>query len=169
MRPDLSLLEKETAVARSWVRHFARILGPDRDVPAPDVATGEQEMAWMSDEYNDLLGGIYPAAFTGKPVALGGIAGRTPATGRGALIALEAVRHKLDLPPGGLDIAVQGFGNAGSWFARAAVDAGHRIVAVSDSSGMISHEEGLAIDALSKAKADGGSVTDLDQKGVQSR
>ncbi|MBV7255510.1 Glu/Leu/Phe/Val dehydrogenase [Pacificimonas sp. WHA3] len=165
---DLSLMEKER-LARGWVRHFARILGPDRDVPAPDVATGEREMAWMVDEYAAMAGSIQPGAFTGKPVSLGGIAGRTPATGRGAMIALEAVRHKLDLPPGDLRIAIQGFGNAGSWFARAASDAGHRIVAVSDSSGMISHDDGLAIDALLKAKAADGSVTDLDQKGAKSR
>ncbi|MGB7405568.1 MAG: Glu/Leu/Phe/Val dehydrogenase, partial [Pacificimonas sp.] len=158
---DLSLMEKER-LARGWVRAFARILSPDRDVPAPDVATGEQEMAWMVDEYNALNGAIMPGAFTGKPVALGGIAGRTPATGRGALIALEAIREKLDVPEDGLTIAIQGFGNAGSWFAKAAVDAGHKIVAVSDSSGMVSEDDGLDIDALIDAKNDGGSVTDLD-------
>ena len=157
---DLSLMEKER-LAREYVRRFARILGPDRDVPAPDVATGAREMAWMVDEYNDLIGAISPAAFTGKPPTLGGIEGRTPATGHGALIALQAVRGRLDVPKDGLAIALQGFGNAGSWFARKAVEASHRIVAVSDSGGMISDDDGLDVDALVETKADGGSVTDV--------
>ncbi|WP_379546201.1 Glu/Leu/Phe/Val dehydrogenase [Qipengyuania sp. DSG2-2] len=157
---DLSLMEKER-VARGYVRAAARILSPDRDVPAPDVATGTQEMAWMVDEYGQIAGGIAPHAFTGKPVALGGIEGRTPATGRGGLIALEAVREQLGLEgKDSLTIALQGFGNAGSWFARAASEAGHTIVAVSDSSGMVSNDDGLDVEALVKAKKDGGSVTD---------
>ncbi len=157
---DLSLMEKER-VARGYVRAAARILSPDRDVPAPDVATGTQEMAWMVDEYGQIAGGVEPHAFTGKPVALGGIEGRTPATGRGGLIALEAVREQLGLADkDSLTIALQGFGNAGSWFARAASEAGHTIVAVSDSSGMVSNADGLDVEALVKAKSDGGSVTD---------
>ena len=157
---DLSLMEKER-VARGYVRSAARILSPDRDVPAPDVATGTREMAWMVDEYGALTGGIEPHAFTGKPVALGGIEGRTPATGRGGLIALEAMRESLGLDGSdGLSIALQGFGNAGTWFARAAVDAGHRVVAISDSSGMVSDAQGLDIDAVIETKEKGGSVTD---------
>ncbi|MEO0500949.1 MAG: Glu/Leu/Phe/Val dehydrogenase [Pseudomonadota bacterium] len=163
---DLTAMEKER-VARGWVRAFARLIGPDRDIPAPDVATGTCEMAWMTDEYGALAGSIQPAAFTGKPVALGGIEGRTPATGRGALIALEAVRGQLGLGDGDLTIAIQGFGNAGSWFARAAVEAGHRIVAVSDSSGMVSHADGLDIEALAKAKDEDGSVTETGQDGAR--
>ncbi len=162
---DLSAMELEK-VARGWVRRFAGLLGPDRDVPAPDVATGEREMAWMLDEYNDMVGSIQPAAFTGKPASIGGIPGRTPATGHGALIALEALRAKLDLNDGTLTIAIQGFGNAGSWFARKAAEAGHRIVAVSDSSGIVSHEDGLNIELLLEAKAGGGSVCDTGQEGA---
>ena len=159
---DLSLMEKER-VARGYVRSAGRILSPTRDVPAPDVATGTREMAWMVDEYAALVGGIEPHAFTGKPVALGGIEGRTPATGRGGLIALETMRESLGLGTGeGLTIALQGFGNAGSWFARAAAEAGHTIIAVSDSSGMVSNADGLGIDALVEAKEDGGSVTDYE-------
>ncbi|RDC59471.1 Glutamate dehydrogenase (NADP(+)) [Alteripontixanthobacter maritimus] len=161
---DLSLHEKE-ALSRGWVRAFARILGPDRDVPAPDVATGAREMAWMADEFGTLTGEMRPGSFTGKPVPLGGIEGRTPATGHGALIALEAVRHKLGLPLGPLKIALQGFGNAGSWFAKEAARAGHKIVAVSDSSGLIRHGEGLSTDALEAAKQNGGSVADAEQAG----
>ncbi|MGB3723526.1 MAG: Glu/Leu/Phe/Val dehydrogenase [Pacificimonas sp.] len=164
---DLSLMEKER-LTRGWVRRFARILGPDRDIPAPDVATGEQEMAWMVDEYADLVGAIIPAAFTGKPASLGGVPGRTPATGHGALIALEAVRGRLDIAKDDpLKLAIQGFGNAGSWFARKAVAAGHVLVAVSDSSGMVAHEDGLDVDALVAAKGGGGSVGDTKQKGAE--
>ena len=159
---DLSVMEKER-VARGYVRAAARILSPDRDVPAPDVATGEREMAWMVTEYSDLVGSIQPHAFTGKPVTLGGIEGRTPATGRGGLIALEAMRETLDLDgDDGLTLAIQGFGNAGSWFARAAVEAGHKVVAVSDSSGMVSDEDGLDIERLVAAKEENGSVAGYD-------
>jgi|TARA_R100000501_G_scaffold17919_4_gene35085 glutamate dehydrogenase (NADP+) len=163
---DLTLMEKER-LARQWVRRFARIIGPDRDIPAPDVATGEQEMAWMTDQYNDLLGSICPAAFTGKPASLGGIPQRTPATGHGALIALQAVRGELGVGDGPLTIALQGFGNAGAWFATRAAEAGHHIVAVSDSAGMVRRDDGLDVDALRAAKRAGGSVTDTKQDGVE--
>lgn len=165
---DLSTMEKER-VARGYVRAMARILGPDRDVPAPDVATGEREMAWMVSEYSEIAGAILPHAFTGKPVALGGMPGRTPATGRGAHIALEEMRGLAGLAEeGGLTIALQGFGNAGRWFADAAARAGHEIVAVADSSGTVSDPDGLDIDALSEVKADRGTVTAFDGGGARS-
>lgn len=163
---DLSLMEKER-LARGYVRAFAKLIGPDRDIPAPDVATGEMEMAWMADEYSRLRGAIHPASFTGKPCALGGIEGRTPATGRGALIAFEAVRERLAVPEDGVRFALQGFGNAGRWFARAAVEAGHSLVAVSDSTGMVRCNNGLDLEALVNAKEEGGSVTDTAQKGIE--
>ncbi|GAA4041076.1 Glu/Leu/Phe/Val family dehydrogenase [Parerythrobacter jejuensis] len=164
---ELSTMETER-VARGWVRAFARIVSPNRDVPAPDVATGEREMAWMVDEYGHLSGSIEPNSFTGKPVALGGIPGRTPATGRGGMIALEAVRDSLGFDgDGGLSIALQGFGNAGTWFAKAAVENGHTIVAVSDSSGLVRHKDGLDIDALIEAKEKEGSVTSFSGDGVE--
>lgn len=159
---DLSTMEKER-VARGYVRAMAKILGPNRDVPAPDVATGEREMAWMVSEYSEIAGSIQPHAFTGKPVALGGMAGRTPATGRGGHIALEEMRDLAGLgEDGALTIALQGFGNAGRWFADAAQKAGHRIVAVADSSGTVSDSDGLDIDALSKVKDEQGKVTAYD-------
>ena len=159
---DLSTMEKER-VARGYVRAMAKILGPDRDVPAPDVATGEREMAWMVSEYSEIAGSIQPHAFTGKPVALGGMPGRTPATGRGGHIALEAMRDLAGFDKeGGLTIALQGFGNAGRWFASAAEKAGHRIVAVADSSGTVSDTDGLDIDALAKVKDEKGKVTAFD-------
>ncbi len=159
---DLSTMEMER-LARGYVRAMGKILGPDRDVPAPDVATGEREMAWMVSEYSEIAGSIQPHAFTGKPVALGGMAGRTPATGRGGHIALEAMRDLAGLgEEGSLTIALQGFGNAGRWFADAAEEAGHTIVAVADSSGTIADPDGLDIDELVAVKNDKGKVTAYD-------
>lgn len=164
---NLSTMEKER-LARGYVRAFARILSPDRDIPAPDVATGEREMAWMVSEYAELTGSIQPHAFTGKPVAMGGIEGRTPATGRGGLIALEAMRATLGFESDRkLTIALQGFGNAGIWFARAAAEAGHRIVAVSDSSGLVREDDGLDVEALGETKQREGSVTAFDRDGAE--
>ncbi|MCD1621900.1 Glu/Leu/Phe/Val family dehydrogenase [Citromicrobium bathyomarinum] len=165
---DLSTMEKER-VARGYVRATAKILGPDRDVPAPDVATGEREMAWMVSEYSEIAGSIQPHAFTGKPVSLGGMPGRTPATGRGAHIALEEMRDLAGLgEDGGLAVALQGFGNAGLWFAKAAADAGHKIVAVADSSGTVSDPDGLDIEALARVKEEKGKVTAYGKGDAQS-
>ena len=165
---DLSTMEKER-VARGYVRAMAKILGPDRDVPAPDVATGEREMAWMVSEYSEIAGSIQPHAFTGKPVSLGGMAGRTPATGRGAHIAMEEMRDLAGLgEEGGLTIALQGFGNAGRWFADAAAKAGHKIVAVADSSGTVSDPDGLDIDTLAKVKDEKGKVSAYDKGSAES-
>jgi len=117
-------------------------VGPYRDIPAPDVNTGPREMAWMYDEYSRIHGDT-PGVITGKPVALGGSLGRDAATGRGALFCLDRIAHHRGWTREKIRIAVEGFGNAGSWFAILARQLGYEIVAVSDSRGAIFNPEGI--------------------------
>ncbi|MEQ9452001.1 MAG: Glu/Leu/Phe/Val dehydrogenase [Pseudomonadales bacterium] len=156
---QLSIAEKER-IAREYVRRAVSFIGPDKDIPAPDVATGEQEMAWMVDEYGRLSQQQRPDTFTGKPIALGGSFGRTAATGKGGFIALQQLLEYLgDLGESdALQLAVQGFGNAGRHFAQAAVAAGHQLVAVADSQVTISDKDGLDFEKLSKVKTEQGSL-----------
>ncbi|MWD26934.1 glutamate dehydrogenase [Aquicoccus sp. SCR17] len=139
---QLSPLEVER-LARSYVKAVADVIGPDRDIPAPDVNTDARIMGWMADEYSDITRAHQPAAMTGKPQALGGSRGRPAATGRGALIALQEWARRKDLKPEETTIAVQGFGSAGAHFACLAHEAGYRVVAVSDSQGALHAKDGL--------------------------
>ena len=139
---SLSPLEVER-LARNYIRTVADVIGPDTDIPAPDVNTDARVMGWMADEFSLITRRHQPAAVTGKPVCLGGSEGRTEATGRGALIALDAWLKRQDRKPEDTTIAVQGFGNAGAHFAGLAHDAGYRVVAVSDSQAAIYAKDGL--------------------------
>ena len=156
-------------LSRAYVRAFQDFIGPDRDIPAPDVNTGGIVMAWMADEHDRLTGHPEPAALTGKPTALGGSQGRNAATGRGAFHVLEALRDRLELDRNAA-IAIQGFGNAAVDFAKLAADAGHHIVAVSDSGGATCDSSGLDPQALFDHKAKTGSVAgyagDMDADGL---
>ena len=131
---QLSLAEKER-LSRAYVRGIWQFIGPEVDIPAPDVNTSAQEMGWMVDEYEKLVGHKAPAAFTGKPLELGGSAGREEATGQGGVWVLEALVKKLGLKPQKTKVLVQGFGNVGFWFAKLASEAGFKIVGVADSKG----------------------------------
>ena len=155
-------LQRMTRRFTSGIHH---IIGPYRDIPAPDVNTNAQTMAWMMDAYSSREG-YSPAIVTGKPLDLGGAPGREAATGRGAVYVLEAYaeRHGLDLQ--GLRIAVQGFGNVGSWVVREAAARGCTIVAVSDLHGGVRHDGGLDVDALVAASAGAGAVEGTAQPGV---
>jgi len=133
---SLSRMELER-LSRGYIRAFYDVIGPDRDVPAPDVNTNEIVMGWMVDEYSEISREKVPAIITGKPPEMGGSAGRTAATGRGALLVLETWAKRKGKRPEDTTIAVQGFGNAGYHFARLAHEAGYRIVALSDSKGAI--------------------------------
>jgi glutamate dehydrogenase (NAD(P)+) len=147
-------------LSRSFIREIAPVIGPRIDIPAPDVNTGQREMAWMADEYRRVTGdGDALAALTGKPVALGGSLGREQATGRGALFCLDRIAHHRGWTRDKIRIAVEGYGNAASWFSVLATQAGYRIVAVSDSRGAIHNSEGLDPRAVLSHKRAAGSVT----------
>ena len=138
----LSMGERER-LCRGYIRTIAPWIGPRVDGPAPDVGTGAQEMAWFLDEYERIIGGEHCfAAFTGKPVVLGGSLGRSDATALGAVYATEAMMNKLGLK-GQQTVAIQGFGNAGDFYAKLMKDRGHTIISVSDRSGTISDPSGF--------------------------
>ena len=144
------------AVARAYVRAFRGVIGPDRDVPAPDVNTNPALMDIMLDEYNALHGDYRFAMFTGKDLVLGGSAGRGFSTSYGGVVVLERLLAARGLAKA--RIAVEGFGNAGFHAARLLAERGHTIVAVSDSHGAISSAAGLDPEAVSAHKAKTGSV-----------
>jgi glutamate dehydrogenase (NADP+) len=144
-------------LSRAYMQAFAHTVGPDRDIPAPDVYTNAMIMGWMADEYSQIVGSVSPAVITGKPIELGGSLGRGDATARGGYYLVCHLRERLDLPAR-LRVAVQGFGNAGQYVAALLAADGHQIVAVSDSSGAIARPDGLDVAALIKAKAAGHSV-----------
>ncbi|NKQ75303.1 glutamate dehydrogenase [Rhizobium sp. UPM1132] len=156
---SLSKTELER-LARRYVQVFAKVIGPNRDIPAPDVYTNAMIMAWMADEYASIVGEWTPAVITGKPISLGGSLGRDDATARGGYYLLESLAKDLGLTPGAR-AAIQGYGNAGSHMAQLLESAGYKVVAVSDSKGAISCPAGLDIKKLNAAKERHGSVTNF--------
>lgn len=152
-------------LSRAYVQAFARTIGPDRDIPAPDVYTNAMIMGWMADEYGTIHGQPVPAVITGKPIALGGSLGREDATARGGFYLTCHLRERLGLPSEGLKLAIQGFGNAGQHAARLFDSIGAKIVAVSDSSGAVYKADGLNLEALYAAKKAGKSVVSADHGG----
>jgi glutamate dehydrogenase (NADP+) len=156
---ELSTAELER-LSRGYVTATASALGPDTDIPAPDVATNELVMGWMADEYDKIVRGHVPAAFTGKPLALGGTPGRSSATSDGAFHVLTTLRDQLLPDTETPTVAVQGFGNAGSQLAASLADAGYRVVAVSDSRAAVHDADGLDVAELVEHKRDTGSLED---------
>jgi len=148
-------------LSRGWVRALSEILGPRKDVPAPDVNTTPEIMDWMSDEFGKITGDTSGAMITGKPLANGGSEGRGTATAQGGFFVFSALREKLGLPES-CRVVVQGFGNAGDHAADLWTKAGHKVIAVSDSKGAIVREEGLDIDAVTAHKKATGSVTGME-------
>lgn len=145
-------------LSRAYVQAFARVIGPDRDIPAPDVYTNPMIMGWMADEYAIIRGEPVPAVITGKPIALGGSLGRGDATARGGYYLVNHLAGQLGLGAG-MRVAVQGFGNAGQYVARLLADDGHKVVAVSDSRGAVACDAGFDVARLLALKAAGKSVT----------
>lgn len=139
---ELSQLELER-LSRGYIRAIADVIGPKRDIPAPDVYTNATIMGWMADEYYQITREQNPGVVTGKPVHLNGSQGRAAATGLGALYVLQQWAKRKNINPSDTTIAVQGFGNAGYRFALLAHLAGYRVVGLSDSKGAIYTNEGL--------------------------
>ena len=144
-------------LSRGWVRGLADVLGPEKDVPAPDVNTTPEIMAWMNDEYMKITGEKTGATFTGKPIDKGGSQGRGPATGLGGFYVFEALRAKLNLPEKCV-VAIQGFGNVGSNAGHIFAQHGHTVIAVSDSKSAIVKEDGLDLDAVENYKKEKGTL-----------
>ncbi|NKJ71972.1 glutamate dehydrogenase [Rhizobium leguminosarum bv. viciae] len=161
---SLSNMEHER-LSRAFIRAFAHGIGPDRDIPAPDVGTNEKTMAWMMDEYSTIVGKRTPAVITGKPVALGGSLGRDDATARGAYNIMQDKAHTLGLERGAR-VAIQGFGNAGMHMAQLLDAAGYKIVAVSDSKGAVHAPAGFDIGELLAAKRCGSVINMAGSAGV---
>jgi glutamate dehydrogenase (NAD(P)+) len=148
-------------IARSFMAKIEKVLGPNRDIPAPDVNTNAQTMAWMMDEYGKLHGHT-PAAVTGKPISLEGSYGREAATGRGLVYLYEEAAPECDLQPEDTRFVVQGFGNVGSWAARLMQDLGCKLVGASDANGAIRSDEGIDAYALAEHVKEGGGVPEFE-------
>ena len=145
-------------ITRRYTSEIIDVIGPDRDIPAPDLGTDEQIMAWIMDTYSQFKGHAVPGVVTGKPIEIGGSLGRKEATGRGVVICMvEACRH-LGIPVEGARVVVQGFGNVGSVSARLAYAAGARVVAVSDVKCGIHAPRGLDLPALERWVAEHRTV-----------
>ena len=154
-RPELQRL------TRRYAAEIFPLIGPDKDVPAPDVGTDAQVMAWIMDTYSQQVGYSVPGVVTGKPLSIGGSLGREEATGRGVVcVTMEALRHlKLDIR--NTTVAVQGFGNVGAHTARIMKESGARVIAVSDVNGGIHNSSGLDIpELLTRYKTAGQSLRD---------
>ncbi|MFA6274225.1 MAG: Glu/Leu/Phe/Val dehydrogenase [Candidatus Paceibacterota bacterium] len=154
---ELSKNELEK-LSRGFIQKLSDILGPKKDVPAPDVNTTPEIMAWMADEYAKITGDKTGAVITGKPLDKGGSEGRGSATAQGGFFVFEALKKELNLPEK-CKVAIQGFGNAGSYAALIWKKAGHTVVAVSDSKLGIYNEDGLDIEKLIEYKKSTGSLS----------
>lgn len=137
-------------VTRRFTMEIISVIGPEKDIPAPDLGTNEQVMAWLMDTYSQHVGHSVPAVVTGKPPALGGSVARREATGRGLMFLLPQAAAKIDLNPIGATVAIHGFGNVGRYAAVAGQQMKANVVAVSDVSGAVYDPDGLNIDAVAK-------------------
>jgi glutamate dehydrogenase/leucine dehydrogenase len=145
-------------MTRRYTSAILPLIGPDKDIPAPDVYTNSQTMAWIMDTYSMTKGYSISGVVTGKPISLGGSLGRNEATGRGVFYTVESACEHLKMQLKGARVAVQGFGNAGSVAAQLLYDAGAKIVAVSDSTGCVYNRNGLNIPELIQMKGLCGHV-----------
>lgn len=155
----LSIAEQQR-LTREFVCGIHDIIGPNKDIPAPDMGTNSRTMAWIADEYARFHA-WQPGVVTGKPIELGGSYGRDAATGRGLVFALQNYFRDSNRTIEGITVAVQGYGNVGSWVAKLLAERGARIVAISDVTGATRNREGLALGALDAHVAHTGGVRDF--------
>jgi glutamate dehydrogenase (NAD(P)+) len=153
-------------ITRSFIDKIEKVLGPQRDIPAPDVGTNAQTMAWMMDEYGKLHGHT-PAIVTGKPISLEGSYGREAATGRGIVHMFREAGTALGLQAADCRVVLQGFGNVGSWAARIIAQLGATVIAVSDAHGAVHAEAGLDPEALAQHVREGGKVAEFEGEGAE--
>lgn len=144
---ELSECELE-GLSRGYIRAITPIIGPEKDIPAPDVNTNPQVMGWMLDEYDRLRGYNVPGFITGKPLVIGGSEGRVEATGRGVVISIVEATKKLNIPLQSSTAAIQGFGNVGSMTAKFLSELGVKIIAITDVKGGIYNKDGIDIPSL---------------------
>ncbi|KAF1874522.1 hypothetical protein Lal_00029949 [Lupinus albus] len=156
---DLSINELER-LTRVFTQKIHDLIGVQRDVPAPDMGTNSQTMAWILDEYSKFHGHS-PAVVTGKPIALGGSLGREAATGLGVIFATEALFAEYGKSIAGHTFVIQGFGNVGTWAAKSIYERGGKVIALSDISGAIKNPNGIDIPALIKHRDNNGTLKDF--------
>jgi glutamate dehydrogenase (NADP+) len=154
---ELSKFELER-LTRGYVDAIADFIGPDVDIPAPDVYTNPMIMGWMMDQYSTIRRQFSPAVVTGKPITMGGSQGRETATAMGAFFAIRTIMEKLERRPADTTVAIQGFGNAGGILAELLFKAGYQIVAVSDSQGGVYCKQGLDIPSVRQFKEASRSI-----------
>lgn len=159
---EMSVTEMER-LARRYTTEILSIIGPEKDIPAPDMYTNEQTMAWIMDTYSNFIGYAVPGVVTGKPIAVGGSLGRREATGRGVAHSIQMALEKLNMVDKQPTAAVQGFGNVGSITAKFLDLQGVNVVAVSDVHGGIYNPKGLDIPRLLSYVADRGTVVGFDE------
>jgi len=157
---NMSFRELER-LSRGYVRAISQIVGPTKDIPAPDVFTNSQIMGWMMDEYSRIREFDSPGFITGKPLVLGGSAGRESSTAKGVTICLREAADVVGIPIEGSKVIIQGFGNAGSFLAKFLHDAGAKIVGISDALGALYDPDGLDIEYLLDRRDSFGTVTNL--------
>lgn len=157
---EMSMGELES-LSRGYVRALSQVMGPAKDIPAPDVFTNSQIMAWMMDEYSKIDEFNSPGFITGKPVVLGGSHGRERATAEGVTIIINEAAKRRDIDMKGARIIIQGFGNAGSFLSKFLHDAGAKVIGISDAYGALYDADGLDIDYLLDRRDSFGTVTTL--------
>lgn len=146
-------------LTRAYTSALSDVFGPEKDIPAPDMGTGQQEMAWLMDEFSKIKGYSSPAVVTGKPLVLGGSKGRVEATGRGVMVTARSAMNRLKINPQTSTAAVQGFGNVGSISAKLLATQGIKIVAISDVSGAYYNKGGIDVqDAMTYAEMNNRSL-----------